>query len=147
MKNILFTFTALLLLACSGKTEEKEVQLKLSDPTQTENPVKDTFPVILKPLMIARGSEPGWYAEFYWDSAALSLDHDDVKLNLKHDFSKLDVTEFKTEVVVNESAADKIQILVKQESCTEEASGEKRERSILIKYKGKEYKGCATVQL
>ena len=97
--------------------------------------------------MIARGSEPGWYAEFYWDSAAISLDHDEIKLNLKHDFSKLDVTEFKTEFATKGSATDKIQILVKQEACTEEASGEKRERSILIKFKGKEYKGCATVQL
>jgi uncharacterized membrane protein len=147
MKNILITLSFLFLLSCSEKQEEAENKLQNPDSSKTEVTVKDSFPEILKPLMIARGSEPGWYAEFYWDSAAISLDHDEIKLNLKHDFSKLDVSEFKTEVTTKESPKEKIQILVKQEACTEEASGEKRERSILLKYKSKEYKCCATVQL
>lgn len=95
--------------------------------------------------MITRRTNPAGMPNFIGTQQPFL--YDEIKLNLKHDFSKLDVTELKTEFATKGSATDKIQILVKQEACTEEASGEKRERSILIKFKGKEYKGCATVQL
>lgn len=147
MKSGFIALSFLFLFSCSEDNQTTERSVVKSDTVPIEIAKKDTFPEILKPQMIARGSEPGWYAEFFWDYVTLSLDYDQIKLKLQHDFSKLDVKEFKTEINANGSASDKVEIQIKQEACTEEASGEKRERSILIRYKGKEYKGCATVEL
>lgn len=147
MKFGIIAFLVLSLLSCSEKKEVKEVVREQTDTIESATIRKDSIPETLKPQMIARGSEPGWYAEFYWDFVSISLEYDQVKLNLKHDFSKIGEDEFHAEIMNGTSVDEKVQIQIKRGSCTEEASGEKRERRIEIKYKGMVYKGCATVEL
>ena len=36
-----------------------------------------------------------------------------------------------------------LNVSIKEEHCTEEASGDKKEQSILLTLNGKQYKGCA----
>jgi len=102
-----------------------------------------------KPLVIARGSEPGWYAEFFADHLRLLVDYGKDSLILEKDFSAInnDKTYSATiaESIENKNIA--LSISLTDKPCTEEASGEKREKSISIKYKGKSYKGCATAEI
>lgn len=106
-----------------------------------------------KLLLVARGSEPGWYAEFFADHLRLLIDNGTDSLLSEYDFSK--INENKTYAVTfgmgsnsdNPKENYEINISLKDKPCTEEASGEKRERSISIKYKNKTYKGCATANI
>jgi uncharacterized membrane protein len=102
-----------------------------------------------KPLVIARGSEPGWYAEFFADHLRLLVDYGKDSLILEKDFSAInnDKTYSATiaESIENKNIA--LSISLTDKPCTEEASGEKLEKSISIKYKGKSYKGCATAEI
>ena len=91
-----------------------------------------------KPLVIARGSEPGWYAEFFADHLRLLVDYGKDSLILENDFSAINTNKSFNTVIEN-----KLNISISNTPCTEEASGEKREKSISIKYNGKTYKGCA----
>ena len=95
----------------------------------------------LKPLLIARGSEPGWYAEFFANHLRLLVDYGKDSLILENDFSGINNDKTFNAVVEN-----KLNISIANTPCTEEASGEKREKSISIKYKNKTYKGCATAK-
>jgi len=101
-----------------------------------------------KPLVIARGSEPGWYAEFFADHLRLLVDYGKDSLILEKDFSAInnDKTYSATiaENIENKNIA--LSISLTDKPCTEEASGEKREKSISIKYNNKTYKGCATAK-
>jgi uncharacterized membrane protein len=144
----------LILFSCSGNKKEEAVSSIQIDSAKFVKPAacKDSFPLILKPWMIARGSEPGWFAQFYDDSVAIELDHGAKKLHFKYDFSKVEDSNFTAKIqsqvmeggkAVNED----ITIIVELRSCTEEGSGEKRERSIQLNYKDKTYRGCATVDL
>jgi uncharacterized membrane protein len=103
-----------------------------------------------KPLVIARGSEPGWYAEFFADHLRLLVDYGADSLILEKDFSGINNDKTYSAAIVENSTENKdhksisLSISLTDKPCTEEASGEKREKSISIKYKGKTYKGCAT---
>jgi uncharacterized membrane protein len=148
---------AVILLSCSENKKEETVSLAVQDTAQSVKSAqsaagKDSFPVILKPWMIARGSEPGWFAQFYDDSVAIELDHGAKKLHFKYDFSKVEDSNFTAKIQSQVTAGGKptnedIKIIVVVRSCTEEGSGEKRERSIQLSYKDKTYTGCATVDL
>ncbi|MEO6304783.1 MAG: hypothetical protein ABIP51_16600 [Bacteroidia bacterium] len=94
-----------------------------------------------KLLLIARGSEPGWYAEFFADHLRLLIDNGTDSLVLQKDFSGADNDLFKITIPENNLA-----VSINDKPCTEEGSGEKRERSIAITYNKKTYKGCATIK-
>lgn len=100
------------------------------------------------PLLIARGSEPGWYAEFFPNHAQLVLDYGKDTVKIDHNFSNIvnDNAYAATVASVSNNNGTKKTIAfavnLNSTSCTE-ASGEKRDKSIVIKYNGKEYKGCA----
>lgn len=96
-----------------------------------------------KLLLIARGSEPGWYAEFFEDHLRLLIDYGTDSLILEKDFSKINADKAFNTSLENKSTPPLI-ISISEKPCVEEASGEKREKSISIKYKNKTYKGCAS---
>ena len=103
-------------------------------------------------MVIARGSEPGWYAEFFADHLRLLVDYGADSLILEKDFSGINNDKTYSAAIVENSTENKdhksisLSIALTDKPCTEEASGEKREKSISIKYKGKTYKGCATLK-
>lgn len=106
---------------------------------------------VAKPLLIARGSEPGWYAEFFSDHLRLLVDYGKDSLILEKDFSGINNDKTYSVTIVentNENKKNKsLTISVTDKPCTEEGSGEKREKSISIKYNNKTYKGCATAEI
>ena len=101
-----------------------------------------------QPLLVARGSEPGWYAEFHADYAVLLLDYGKDSLKIDHDFSNINKDKTYTSNIVNvtndngKKSSLSLQINIENKSCTE-MSGEKRDKTITLRYNNKEYKGCA----
>jgi uncharacterized membrane protein len=100
-----------------------------------------------KLLLIARGSEPGWYAEFFEDHLRLLIDNGTDSLTMENDFSNIDQKNSYSLTFLKNALKGSLTLDIKIENkaCAEEASGEKREKSITIKYNCKTYKGCATV--
>ncbi len=125
-----------------------EDTVKTVEETQVETTDVARLSKDQKPLVIARGSEPGWYAEFFADHLRLLVDYGKDSLILEKDFSTInnDKTYSATiaENIENKNIA--LSISLTDKPCTEEASGEKREKSISIKYNNKTYKGCATAK-
>jgi uncharacterized membrane protein len=101
-----------------------------------------------KPLVVARGSEPGWYAEFFADHLRLLVDYGADSLILDQDFSGINKDKtFSATIAENkEHKTSALSIALTDKPCTEEGSGEKSEKSISIKYNNKTYKGCATAK-
>lgn len=105
-----------------------------------------------KPLLIARGSEPGWYAEFFADHLRLLVDYGADSLIYEKDFSAINNDKTYSAAIVEKSTVNNnnkniaLSITLTDKPCTEEGSGEKREKSISIKYNNKTYKGCATAK-
>jgi uncharacterized membrane protein len=95
-----------------------------------------------KPILIARGSEPGWYAEFFPDHLRLIVDYGRDSLYAKMDFSKINSDRKFTSRKLGVHTNFKLDVLIETKPCTE-ASGEKSEKSITVHWNDKEYKGCA----
>ncbi|MDX2173263.1 MAG: hypothetical protein SFY56_09095 [Bacteroidota bacterium] len=141
----------------TSKTELLTSLSEIEDTIKQETEVKteivsSEISLATKPLLIARGSEPGWYAEFFKDRLRLLLDYgkdsvfveanfsDVVKAkSFKSSYTKATAGKGKTKVIA-------LAIVIDIKSCTEEASGDKRERTITLKYNGKTYRGCATAK-
>lgn len=104
-----------------------------------------------KPLLIARGSEPGWYAEFFADHLRMLIDNGTDSLIVERDFSGINTDPmYNTPVSKNGSGNRErlaFTVSISNKKCVEEASGEKREKEITIFYRSKQYKGCATANI
>lgn len=127
------------LLTNLGDIEDDSVQNNTETSTSTT-----------APLLTARGSEPGWYAEFFKDRAMLVLNYGKDTVVVKHNFTKIaSDKEFTARILEaannkgKKSSAD-ISIQIKSKTC-EEASGDKKDKQITITYNSTTYKGCADV--
>jgi len=60
-----------------------------------------------KPLLIARGSEPGWYAEFFADHLRLLVDYGADSLILEKDFSGINNDKTYSAAIVENSTENK----------------------------------------
>lgn len=104
-----------------------------------------------KPLLIARGSEPGWYAEFFADHLRMLIDNGTDSIIIERDFSGINTDPlYNTPVSKNSSGNMEhlaFTVSISNKKCIEEASGEKREKEITILYRSKQYKGCATANI
>lgn len=169
MKILFVLFTlSFLAFSCNAKINEEdnlptsktELLTSLSeidDTVKSESAVKTEtvsteISLAAKPLLIARGSEPGWYAEFFKDHLRLLLDYGKDSILVEANFSDVaKAKSFKSSYTKSSAGKGKtkaiaLAIVIDIKSCTEEASGEKRERTITLKYNGKTYKGCATAK-
>lgn len=156
MKWICCFIVAGAIVSCNIKNEEAvEVPVAVISGTQlnpdtinnaeTDTLLDNSNSRVIKTttlLLVARGSEPGWYAEFFSDRLRLLIDNGTDSLILEKDFSGVDNDSYSKTIPEND-----LSISVNDKPCTEEASGEKRERSISIKYNKKTYKGCATTNI
>ena len=166
---ITLSIVACLLFSCDSKlnpednipTSKTELITSLVEVDDTTKAVKqeeiktntivaneaENTPTI-KPLLIARGSEPGWYAEFFKNKLRLLVNYGKDSITIENNFE--DITANKnykfTINQTNKNTKISLVITIDLKSCTEEASGETRERTILIVYNSKTYKGCATIK-
>jgi len=158
MKSVVLYFLlALVFISCNIKNEEAVEATVVAVPegsltTDTGTiPEPDSLSSRLnkkaKLLLIARGSEPGWYAEFFEDHLRLLIDNGTDSLLIEENFSEINKDEkFHSKLLWGHEKST-VEIEIENKTCTEEASGEKREKSIIIKYNGKTYKGCATAKI
>ncbi len=161
--NISIALVACLLFSCNTKvntedtlpTSKTELITSLDEVYDTTTVIKHTETVVAneeqatttKPLLIARGSEPGWYAEFFKNKLRLLLNYGKDSLTIENDFSAITTNKSYT-CAINQTIKNtkiSLAITIDLKPCTEEASGETRERTILINYNAKAYKGCATI--
>ncbi|MBK9284264.1 MAG: hypothetical protein IPM51_08060 [Sphingobacteriaceae bacterium] len=145
MKQLFCFLTIILFSACSNSTSEKEL-LKAVEKIEDQVKADSLFPEILKPLLIARGSESGWYMEVYAHEIKISLDYDEVKLVCAYPIVNFDKEQLELNLT-DKTNNNPLKLIIKKEKCTEEASGEIKERSVILEYNSKSYKGCATIEL
>jgi len=131
----------------TSKTELLTTLSEIDDTVKSETDVKTEtvsteISLAAKPLLIARGSEPGWYAEFFKDHLRLLLNYGKDSVFVENDFTNI----IKEETYnVSFTKVSPLSIIIDMKPCTEEASGDKKERTISLKYKGNTYKGCASI--
>lgn len=166
---ITLSLVACLLCSCDSKlnpednipTSKTELITSLDEVDDTTKAVKqegiktDTIVAneaentpTTKPLLIARGSEPGWYAEFFKNKLRLLVNYGKDSITIENNFEDITANKnYKCTInQTNKNAKISLVITIDLKPCTEEASGETRERTILINYNAKTYKGCATVK-
>jgi hypothetical protein len=158
MKYILTSIITLLLCTSCGEIKEEdniptskvELLTMLEDEEETKpKEEKSAEQKIDQVILYARGSEPGWYAEFYPGKVKLELDYGKTKDELPYDFKQLTTeknleisfTDIKTQKGV--PIKTKFAVIIKIEKCSE-VSGKERDRSITISYNGEKYSGCAS---
>ena len=90
----------------------------------------------------ASGSEPGWTADFYKDRIFIVADQGSDKITIKR--NNIDL-EQKIDIKINIGSSVVDCITIQNKSCTNMA-GEKEERSVMMVYNGKLYKGCGSFQ-
>ena len=150
MKNLLFyTLFAFAFVSCSDMNLEgsktitndgdtlAEADISLSKLDAIEALSEIDEPKEDKILFKASGSEPGWIAEisqlkirllFNYGEDSLILDNKGAVINEKEDYNYI--------------IDGKISISALNKPCTDESSGEKMERQVVIAYKGKKHTGC-----
>ncbi len=103
--------------------------------------------IAAKLLLIARGTEPGWYAEFYSNKGKILLDYGKDSLMVDCDFEKITEKEFsKTIAIQQNNGTANLTINIKNKKCIEAGSGDEKDRQIELKVGNKIYKGCATLK-
>lgn len=99
-----------------------------------------------KLLFAAHGTEPGWFAQFYNNKLRLLVDYGKDSVLINDTFEKLDDAKGYTyNKAVNENGLKyALSIAIENTSCISEASGDKEDRKVTVKYNNKTYKGCGS---
>ena len=95
-------------------------------------------------IFVARGSEPGWLAEYYTDKFRLLVDYGKDSLIIKNISKYFDLKGGYSFSYKNSEAGKEVRLNVKIEDkpCTEESTAEKKSKTVTITYNDKVYKGC-----
>ncbi len=155
MKNIgAFFILFFVLLSCNIPEDEKTIptnklealiSLGEVDSTKKEPETKPHGKI----LLIARGSEPGWYAEFSSTHLRLLINNGTDSLHLDNDFSNVVSDSVYKKTIIEASSTNgkgasmSLVIKIDVKPCIE-MSGEKRDKSITLRYNNQNFKGCAT---
>lgn len=120
---------------------------EIDDSAKVEVKTENVKPVN-EPILIARGSEPGWYAEFSTNHLRLLINNGTDSLHLNHDFSNI-LSDKNYKKTIVETTTDNAKsggltlfIQIEEKPCTE-MSGEKKAKTISIRYNNQNFKGCA----
>lgn len=160
MKYSFFILVYLILFSsCNQVKEEDNIPTSkleaLTSLEESEDSVKTNSDRIFnkidttRPILIARGNEPGWYAEFFNNRVKLLLNYGKDSLTLQHNFSRI-ASDSSYNAIISKTTFDedseksvKLSVSVLNKACNEDGSGEKREKSITLIYNGKTLNGCA----
>ncbi len=153
IKHTLIGLTALFLVSCTkvNTTTDKtitqdgdtiaEVDISLSkmDAVEELSEIEDE-PKADKILFKASGAEPGWFAEISELKIRLVVDYGKDSLIMDNKGSVINEKEDYSYVI-----KDNISINAVNKPCTA-ASGDKMDRQVTVKYKGKTYTGCGSFE-
>ena len=95
-------------------------------------------------IFVARGSEPGWVAEYYTDKFKLVTDYGKDSLVIKNISKYFDLKGGYSFSYKNSETGKEVRLNVKIEdkACIDEATAEKKSKTVTITYNDKVYKGC-----
>lgn len=132
-----------------GNDTVADVDIAITKLDQIAEIADDSHETVAKPhqlLFTAHGSEPGWFAQFYNDKLRLLVDYGKDSVLIDDVFEKLDDTNgFKYVKAVSENEKKySLAISIENVSCISEASGDKEDRKVTVKYNNKTYKGCGS---
>ncbi len=149
IKTITISVVAFCLFSCTnvnssgektiteGKDTVSDVNISLSKMDMVEELSKVDEKIIFKAI----GTEPGWIAEFSTNKLRLIVDYGKDSVIIEDSFEKVnDESGFTYTKTVAENKS--VTISVQNKPCTESGSGNKAERTVLIKYNTTVYKGC-----
>ncbi len=144
----LILFLAFVLVSCQEPEKPKEEPVPYL-PTAIQNdtilnpsPVKDSTTLVL----FGRGSEPGWFCEFYANRVRFVFDHGKDSIILKgmnFSYQIESPTGFEAFKLSSRNKDTIFQTI--PGPCTEESTGEQRSMKMQIIVGKKVYKGCAWV--
>ena len=156
-KYILLSLTTIFLVSCTqvnttgektitkGEDTVAEVDISLSKMDAVNSLAKIDEPQPHALLFKASGTEPGWFAEVFENKLRLVVDYGKDSLILNSKYENLDnekgyILELNNDN--NKSIKNSMQIINKP--CIADGSGDKMDRTVVITYKGKTYKGCGS---
>ena len=95
-------------------------------------------------IFVARGSEPGWLAEYYTDKFRLLVDYGKDSLIIKNISKYFDLKGGYSFSYKNSETGKEVRLNVKIEDkpCIEESTAEKKSKTVTVTYNDKVYKGC-----
>lgn len=95
-------------------------------------------------IFVARGSEPGWLAEYYTDKFRLLVDYGKDSLIIQNISKYFDLKGGYSFSYKNSEAGNEVRLNVKIEDkpCIEESTAEKKSKTVTITFNDKVYKGC-----
>lgn len=158
-KMILLVATTFIAFACTQVNSNAEKTITQGDDTVASLEIStskvdalntlaemDEEAAPSKLLFKASGIEPGWFAEFYTDKLRLLVDYGKDSLIISdHQFDGLDNKDGFIFGVQGEKDLNKnVVINIDNKSCTDAGSGDVKDRTVIVKYKGKTYKGCGS---
>ena len=145
-----------LLFGCNIPDDGKNIPTSKLEALTNLNEINDSAKEVLKskpntkriakPLFIATGDNPGWYAAFSADHLRLLINDGSDSLNLNHDFSKILSERMYKETIVG-AASDKdksgftLVIQIETKACGK-PDRTKKERSVTLRYNNQTMKGC-----
>ena len=155
IKYVLVGLSALFLVSCTqvnsngnktftqGNDTVVEVEISMSKMDAVDELSKMDEPASSKLLFKASGTEPGWFAEFYNNKLRLVVDYgkDSILINDTFNISESDKTYAYSKIVGENNKNSTVSVAFNSTPCTT-ASGDAANRSVSIKFKNKEYKGC-----
>lgn len=157
-KQLLFSISSFLLLSCTQVNSNGEKTITQGDDTISSVEIStskiDTLNSLSEMdeeetsilLFKASGIEPGWFAEFYSNKLRLVLDYgkDSLVMN-DQKFEGLDDKEgYIFGVQGDKDMRKNVEINIINKSCEDAGSGDKEDRTVIVTYKGKTYKGCGS---
>lgn len=158
-KYILFSSALFALIACTQVNSTGEKNITLGEDTVASVEIstskvdalnalaemdEETEPSKL--LFKASGIEPGWFAEFYTDKLRLLVEYGKDSLIIDNQkMEGLDNKDGYIFAVQGEKDLNKnVGINIINKSCVDAGSGDKKDRTVVVTYKGKTYKGCGS---
>lgn len=99
-----------------------------------------------KLLFTAHGSEPGWFAQFYGNKLRLVVDYGKDSLLIEDSFEKLDDSKGYSYSKAKSENGEKyaLTVSIANTPCVYTASGDKEDRTVIVKLNNKIYKGCGS---
>ncbi len=157
IKHSLIGLTALFLVSCTqvktttdktitqdGDTvAEVDISLSKMDAVEELSKIEDEAKED-RILFKANGIEPGWFAEISASKLRLVLDYGKDSLIINDKFDGLDNKDGYILARGENNPETNLSLNIANKSCVAAGSGDKMERQVTIKYKGKTYTGCGS---
>jgi uncharacterized membrane protein len=158
IKKVILGFSSMILVSCTQVNSTGEKTITQGDDTLSSleistskidalNSLSEIDEIETSNLLFkATGIEPGWFAEFYNNKLRLVIDYGKDSLILENQkFEGLDNKEgYIFGEQGNKDASKNIGINIINKPCTDAGSGNKKDRTVVVSFKGKTYKGCGS---